>query len=47
MKTRKARTQFEVDVLPPFGQPEVVVVGPGARIAATLVGVAVAVRYLN
>lgn len=40
MHTRNARTQTEIDFLPPFGQPEVVTTGDGA-VDVALAGLAV------
>lgn len=46
MRTRPARTRTEVDLLPPWGQPEVVTTGNGALdVAVFAVGVAGAVAY--
>lgn len=36
MQTRPAQTQTEIDFLPPFGKPEVVVVGEGAKAIGAL-----------
>lgn len=36
MHTRQARTRTEIDYLPPFGKPEVVVVGDGAKAIGAL-----------
>ena len=36
MQTRPARTRAEIDYLPPFGKPEVVVVGDGAKAIGAL-----------
>ena len=38
MRTRHAQTRTEIDYLPPFGKPEVVVVGDGAK-ALGLIGI--------
>lgn len=39
MDTRQARTRTEIDLLPPFGEPEVVTTGNGA-VDVALAGVA-------
>lgn len=46
MHTRPAQTQTEIDLLPPFGEPEVVTTGEGALDVA-IAGLAVvgAVSY--
>lgn len=47
MQTRNARSQTEIDLLPPFGEPEVITTGKAAADVA-LVGIAAvgAVRLL-
>lgn len=47
MHTRKARSRTEIDLLPPFGEPEVVTTGNAAADVG-LAGLAVvgAARYL-
>jgi len=47
MHKRNARSRTEIDLLPPFGEPEVITTGSGAADVA-LAGLAVAgtVRYL-
>lgn len=34
MKTQPARNRVEVDLLPPFGKPEVVAFGPVSKVVA-------------
>jgi len=47
MHKRNARTQTEIDMLPPFGEPEVVTTGNGAvDVALAGVGVVGAVSLL-
>lgn len=41
LQTRPAQTQTEIDLLPPFGKPEVVTTGDGA-VDVAIAGVAVA-----
>jgi len=47
MRYRKAKNQLEIDLLPPFGQPEVDIVGEGALIGGLLICGAVALNILN
>lgn len=46
MDRRPARTQTEIDLLPPFGKPEVVTTGDGSTdVALAAVGVVGVVSY--
>lgn len=48
MQHRQARTQTEIDFLPPFGEPEVVTTGNhAADIAALGVAGALGIAYLG
>lgn len=46
MDTRTAKTRTEVDLLPPFGEPEVVTTGRGAADVGIAAVVAVAAVFL-
>lgn len=46
-KTRKARYKFEVDLLPPFGVPEVNMYGQVALLAGTIVATGYVLKTLQ
>jgi len=47
VNNRPARNELEVDLLPPFGKPEVSVFGDAAILGGVLVGGAAAVNILE
>lgn len=47
MPRRKAKNQLEIDLLPPFGEPEVEIFGEAALIGGLLIGGAIAVNVLT
>ena len=47
VKTRRACNRLEIDLLPPFGEPEVYVMGTPAKLAAGLVGIGIGIGYIK
>jgi len=44
---RNARNKFEVDLLPPYGKPEVTLTGEIATIAGIIFAVGLTIKYLE